>query len=112
MLCPVRIAVIAKFSAANPVNCDASIELVDADSTVQNRSFAGSLPSTQTKISTFGTGPIAAPENATALVISDRVAAARIYEMQLYQDEIPLLPARPEYRKCPQYAGYPLHVCA
>lgn len=89
MLCPVRIAVIAKFSAANPVNCDASIELVDADGAVWAAwSFAGALNSTQTRIATFGAGPIAAPENGTALVISDRVAAARIYEMQLYQDEI------------------------
>lgn len=89
MLAPMRIAVTAKFSQANPANSDFFIELIDnADQVAAAWGFIGGQTTTQGRVLTFGAGQVAAAENASNLSLSDRATAARTYEIQLYPDEI------------------------
>ena len=87
---PAQVVVGMQFSQANPINCDVSLELVDAAGQVCAAiAFPGASTAAQCRVQTFSKARVAAWENTGVWSgISDRVTAARLYTIQLYPDEI------------------------
>ena len=87
---PAQVSVALQFSAANPVNCDVSMELVDAAGLVCAAVvFPGGSTAAQCRVQTFSKARVPAWENANVgYTISDRVTSARLYTIQLCPDEI------------------------
>lgn len=87
---PFKVAAAFKFSQASQVNCDTFFELIDkAGNTKLAFAFIGGLNQSQCRVLSFEETGIAAWENTNVtLNISDRISTARIYEIQVYPDEV------------------------
>lgn len=86
---PAQVVIAAQFTAANPANCDVSLELVDElDRVCAAFVFPGAATATQARVHTFSKSRLAPTENTTNLTVTDRVTSIRLYQFQLFPDEV------------------------